>query len=63
MNFCIWRSGKKVDKTAKGEADDLGAKGAKYYAKLRDAVTNPKEKQFFDLLSRMENEHYLSQGY
>jgi rubrerythrin len=60
---------KKVDKTEKGDANDLEAirialdfeaKGAKYYAELRDAVTNPKEKQFFDLLSRMENEHYLS---
>jgi hypothetical protein len=23
-------------------------------------VTNPKEKEFFDLLAKMENEHYLS---
>ncbi len=60
---------KKVDKTAKGDADDLEAvrtaiefeaKGAKYYAQLRDDVTDPKEKQFFDLLSRIEHEHYLS---
>jgi len=58
-----------VDKTAKGDADDLQAvrtaidfeaKGAKYYAQLRDDVSDPKEKQFFDLLSRIENEHYLS---
>src|SRR3990170_7599848 len=60
---------KKVDKTATGDSDDLAAvrtaidfeaKGAKFYAELRDSVTNPKEKQFFDLLSKMENEHYLS---
>ena len=60
---------KKVDKTAKGDSDDLEAvrtaldfeaKGAKFYAELRDSVTNPKEKEFFDLLSKMENEHYLS---
>ena len=60
---------KKADKTAKGDADDLQAvrtaidfeaKGAKYYAQLRDDVSDPKEKQFFDLLSRIENEHYLS---
>jgi rubrerythrin len=60
---------KKVDKTAKGDADDLDAvrtaidfeaKGAKYYAQLRDDSSDPKEKQFFDLLSRIENEHYLS---
>lgn len=60
---------KKVENTAKGDADDLEAvrtaidfeaKGAKYYAQLRDDVSDPKEKQFFDLLSRIENEHYLS---
>jgi rubrerythrin len=60
---------KKVDRTAKGDSDDLEAvrtaldfeaKGAKYYAQLRDSVSDLKEKQFFDLLARMENEHYLS---
>ncbi len=60
---------KKVDETSKSEADDLEAvrtaidfeaKGAKYYANLREEVSDPKEKQFFDLLSRIENEHYLS---
>ena len=60
---------KKVDVTAKGDSDDLEAvrtaidfeaKGARYYADLRDSVTNPKEKEFFDLLSKMENEHYVS---
>ena len=59
----------KVDETAKGDANDLEAvrtaidfevKGAKFYARLRDSVSHPKEKEFFDLLSRMENEHYLS---
>jgi rubrerythrin len=59
---------KKVDQT-KGDSNDLEAvrtaldfeaKGAKFYADLRDSVTNPKEKEFFDLLSKMENEHYLS---
>jgi rubrerythrin len=60
---------KRVDETTKGDASDLEAvrtaldfeaKGAKFYADLRDSVTNPKEKEFFDLLSKMENEHYLS---
>jgi rubrerythrin len=60
---------KKVDQTPDGDDDDLKAvkiavdfeaKGAKYYAELRDTVSDPKEKQFFDLLSRIENEHYLS---
>jgi rubrerythrin len=60
---------KRVDETTKGDANDLEAirtaldfeaKGAKFYAELRDSVTNPKEKEFFGLLSKMENEHYLS---
>lgn len=59
----------KVDQTARPDSDDLEAvrtaidfeaKGSKFYAELRDSVSNPKEKQFFDLLSRMENEHYVS---
>jgi len=60
---------KRVDETTQGDTSDLEAvrtaldfeaKGAKFYAELRDSVTNPKEKEFFDLLSKMENEHYLS---
>ena len=60
---------KKVDETREGDDDDLKAvrtafdfeaKGTQYYAELRDMVTDPKEKQFFDLLSKIENEHYLS---
>lgn len=60
---------KKIDELSKGDSDDLKAvqiaidfeaKGAKFYSELRDSVTDPKEKQFFDLLSRIENEHYLS---
>lgn len=41
-------------------AIDFEAKGEKYYAKLRDDVTDPKEKAFFDLLSKMEREHFLA---
>ena len=61
---------KKVDEKAdSGDDDDLSAvrtaidfeaKGAKFYADLRDSVMNPREKEFFGLLSRIENEHYLS---
>ncbi len=60
---------KKVEEKTVGDSDDLEAvrtaidfeaKGAKYYGELRDSVTDPKEKQFFDLLARIENEHYLS---
>jgi rubrerythrin len=60
---------KKVDQTAKGDDNDLEAvrvaidfetKGAKFYAELRDNSSVPKEKQFFDLMSKIESEHYLS---
>lgn len=60
---------KKAAKMPKSDNDDLKAvrtaidfeaKGEKYYAKLRDEVTDPKEKAFFDLLSKMEREHFLS---
>jgi rubrerythrin len=60
---------RKVDEGSEGDDDDLNAvktaiefeaKGAKYYAQLRDNVSDEREKQFFDLLSRIENEHYLS---
>jgi len=60
---------KKVDLSTKGDSNDLEAvrtaldfeaKGAKFYSELRDSVSNPKEKEFFDLLARMENEHFLS---
>jgi rubrerythrin len=60
---------KKADEGKKGDSDDLHAvrtalefeaKGAKFYADLRDAVSDPREKEFFDLLAKIENEHYLS---
>lgn len=59
----------KVDEMPEADADDLEAvrtaidfeaKGAKYYAQLRDMVSDPKEKALFALLSQIENEHYLS---
>ncbi|HPP45526.1 MAG TPA: hypothetical protein PK446_07015, partial [Methanomassiliicoccaceae archaeon] len=54
---------------AAGDADDIAAiekalefeaKGSEFYAELRDALTDPREKAFFDLLSKIEREHYLS---
>lgn len=60
---------KNTDEKIKGDSDDLEAvriaidfesKGAKLYAELRDASFDPQEKAFFDLLSKMEREHYLS---
>jgi len=59
----------KVDQHAESDDDDLQAvrtaidfeaKGVSYYTKLRDEVTDPKEKYFFDLLASIENEHYVS---
>lgn len=59
----------KAPRTLKGDADDLKAlrvaidfeaKGAEHYAKIRDMVTDPKEKAFFNLLANIEHEHYVS---
>jgi len=58
-----------VEKMAPGDDDDLKAlqkainfeaDGAIYYARLRDQVTDPREKAFFNLLADMEHEHYVS---
>ncbi len=60
---------KKVANAPAGDADDLKAleeaidfegQGATYYARLRDNVTDPKEKAFFELLANIEHEHYVS---
>jgi len=59
-------SGKAV---APGDADDLKAvrtaiefeaKGAAFYAKLRDQSTDLKEKAFFGLMADIEHEHFAS---
>lgn len=56
------------DRTA-GDADDLAAvreaidfeaKGAKFYAELRDQSADPREKAFFGLLAAIEHEHFVS---
>jgi len=60
---------KNLDKMPERDDDDLKAiqtaidfesKGASRYAKLRDDVSDPKEKEFFELLANIEHEHYLS---
>jgi len=60
---------KKAERMPPGDAGDLEAiqeaiefeaDGAIYYASLRDKVTDPKEKQFFNLLADMEHEHFVS---
>jgi len=59
----------KVDKMPERDKDDLKAiqtaidfeaKGASRYAKLRDDVPDPREKEFFNLLANIEYEHCLS---
>ena len=54
---------------AGGDADDLKAvraaiefeaKGAAFYAALRDQSSDPKEKAFFGLLANIEHEHFSS---
>ena len=62
------RAAKGAGKSA-GDDDDLKAvrtaiefeaKGAKFYAELRDQSADPKEKAFFGLLSDIEREHFAS---
>ncbi len=56
-------------KAAAGDDDDLKAvrtaiefeaKGAQFYAELRDQSADPKEKAFFGLLADIEHEHFAS---
>ncbi len=58
-----------VETASPRDADDLEAvrtaidfeeKGVAFYEQLRDQVSAPGEKAFFDLLSKIEREHYLS---
>ena len=48
------------DLKALEEAIDFEGQGATYYARLRDTVTDPREKAFFELLANIEHEHYVS---
>ena len=41
-------------------AIDFEANGATFYALLRNKVTDPREKDFFDLMANIEHEHYVS---
>jgi len=52
-----------------GDTDDLQAvraaidfegQGAAYYARLRDTVSDAREKAFFDLMANIEHEHFVS---
>ena len=46
--------------TAIRKAMDFEAAGVSYYRNLRDKATDPKVKDFFELLASLEHEHYLS---
>ena len=48
------------DMKAVRTAIEFEAKGAKFYAELRDQSTDPKEKAFFGLLAGIEHEHFAS---
>jgi rubrerythrin len=52
--------GDKGDREALETAIEFEANGALYYARLRDQVTDPREKTFFNLLADIEHEHYVS---
>jgi rubrerythrin len=41
-------------------AIDFEAQGATFYARLRDEVSDQKEKAFFNLLADIEHEHFVS---
>jgi rubrerythrin len=69
VKHVLKEAAKKAPKAAKGDADDLKAirvaiefegKGAENYARLRDQVSDPREKAFFNLLADIEHEHYVS---
>jgi rubrerythrin len=53
-------AGNENDLAAVRTALDFEARGEKFYAVLRDQSADPREKAFFDLLSGIEREHYLS---
>lgn len=48
------------DRQALKTAIEFEAKGAAFYADLREQVTDPREKAFFDLMAKIEQEHYAS---
>ena len=53
-------AGDKDDLQAIRTAIEFEAKGAAFYARLRDQSTDPKEKAFFGLLADIEHEHFTS---
>jgi rubrerythrin len=64
-----WVKGERWPETREARDDDLKAvriaidfeaKGSRFYAELSAMVSEPNEKQFFNLLSTIEHEHYLS---
>lgn len=52
-------AGDRNDLEALETAIEFEANGALYYARLRDQVTDPREKAFFNLLADIEHEHFV----
>jgi len=48
------------DLQALQRAKEFEARGSKFYAELAAACSNPREREFFQFLSRIEREHQLS---
>jgi rubrerythrin len=53
-------AGDEDDLAAIRKAMEFEAQAAKFYVEVRELVEDPKEKEFFDLLARIEREHYLA---
>ncbi len=53
-------AGDAYDLAAVRRAIEFEARGAQFYAELRDKSADPKEKAFFGLLSDIEREHHAS---
>jgi rubrerythrin len=58
-----------LDEMPTGNDDDIAAlktaiafeaRAVAHYEKIRDNISDPKQKKFFDLLAHMENEHYIA---
>jgi len=65
----VFGSAAKGAAMASGDGDDLQAvrvaiefeaRGAQFYAELRDKSADPREKAFFELLANIEHEHFTS---
>jgi rubrerythrin len=56
----VQTSGDDDDIKAVRVAIEFEARGAQFYAELRDRSADPKEKAFFELMANIEHEHFTS---